>query len=197
EHGADGDAEDLAAELVIPGEEVAQSVGQAEHPLAYGDVREDVINEVCRLLRDAAAGAAWTEAPSFAREGHEPLEGTVLAPNACKTSADRAAGQELPELALDEPGEAATLAVISDLPQEGFQVLADDAMEDGALRCSGLIRGNAHGRGASEARAVPTSAPRRRSRPGPPGAAQRRSETPRCDQNQRRAGRAAGPCARR
>jgi len=35
-----------------------------------------------------------------------------------------------------------------------FQVLAHDAMEDGALRGPGLIRGDAHGRRASEARAV-------------------------------------------
>ena len=69
-------------------------------------------------------------------------------------SAERAARQELAELSLDEAGEPAAIAAVGDLAQEGFQVLAHDAMEDGALRGPGLIRGDAHGRRASEARAV-------------------------------------------
>jgi len=117
-------------------------------------VRQDVIDEVCRLLRHAAAAAARTKAASFARERHEALEGTALAPNAREASAERAARQELAELSLDEAGEPAAIAAVGDLAQEGFQVLADDAMEDGALRGSGPIGGDAHGRRASEARAV-------------------------------------------
>jgi hypothetical protein len=85
---------------------------------------------------------------------HEALEGTAFAPNAGEASAERAAGQELPELALDEAGKPAVVGAVGDLAQEGFQVLADDAMEDGALGGPGLIGGSAHGRRASEARAV-------------------------------------------
>ena len=154
EHGPSGDAEHRAAERVIVGEEIAQAVRQREHPLAHGDVRQDVIDEVCGLLRHAAAAAARTKAASFARERHEALEGTALAPNAREASAERAARQELAELSLDEAGEPAAIAAVGDLAQEGFQVLAHDAMEDGALRGPGLIRGDAHGRRASEARAV-------------------------------------------
>ena len=154
EHCADGDAEDRAAELVVPGEEVAHAVGQAEHPLAHRDVREDVIDQVCRLLRHAAAATTRTEAASFAREGHEALVGAVVAPHAREASAERAAGQELPELALDETGKAPAVGAVGDLAQERFQVVADDAMEDRALRGPGLIRGGAHGRRASEACAV-------------------------------------------
>src|SRR5947208_13179506 len=160
EHGAYGDAEHRAAERVIVGEEIAQAVRQREHPLAHGDVRQDVIDEVCGLLRHAAAAAARTKAASFARERHEALEGTALAPNAREASAERAARQELAELSLDEAGEPAAIAAVGDLAQEGFQVLADDAMEDGALRGSGPIGGDAHGRWASEARAVPGSVPK-------------------------------------
>src|SRR5438093_1831049 len=154
EHGPSGDAEHRAAERVIVGEEIAQAVRQREHPLAHGDVRQDVIDEVCGLLRHAAAAAARTKAASFARERHEALEGTALAPNAREASAERAARQELAELSLDEAGEPAAIAAVGDLAQDGFQVLAHDAMEDGALRGPGLIRGDAHGRRASEARAV-------------------------------------------
>src|SRR5207249_5897504 len=58
------------------------------------------------------------------------------------------------ELALDEAGQSAAVGAVGGLAQEGFQVLAHDAMEDGALRGPGLIRGDGHRRRASEARAV-------------------------------------------
>src|SRR5438094_9185289 len=127
-HGPSGDHEHRPAERVIVGEEIAQAVRQREHPLAHGNVRQDVIDEVCGLLRHAAAAAARTKAASFARERHEALEGTALAPNAREASAERAARQELAELSLDEAGEPAAIAAVGDLAQEGFQVLADDAM---------------------------------------------------------------------
>src|SRR5207249_641107 len=82
EHGAHRDAEDRAAERVIVGEKVAQAVRQREHPLAYGDVRQDVIDEVGGLLGHPPAATTGTEAASLARERHEALERAILAPNA-------------------------------------------------------------------------------------------------------------------
>src|SRR5439155_14564675 len=134
EHGAYGDAEHRAAERMIVRKKIAQAVRQGEHPLAQGNARQDVIDEVGGLLRHAAAATAGTEAASLARERHEALERAVLAPNPCEASAERSARQELAELALDEAGEAAAVGAVSSLAQEGLQVLADDAMEDGALR---------------------------------------------------------------
>ena len=119
-----------------------------------------MIDEVCRLLRHAAAATTRTEAAWFAREGHEALVGAVVAPHAREAPREHTARQELPELALDEAGEAATLAAVADLAQEGFQVLADDAMENSALRGPGLIGDDPHGRRASEARAAPGSVPK-------------------------------------
>ena len=115
EHGAHGDAEHRAAERVIEREEVAQAVGQAEHPLAHGDVRENVVHEVGSLLRHAPPATTGAEPASFARERHEALEGTVVAPNACEASADRSTGEELPELALDKAGEPATVGAVGSL----------------------------------------------------------------------------------
>jgi len=106
------------------------------------------------LLGHPPAATTGTEAASLARERHEALERAILAPNAREASAERSTRQELPELALDEPGKPAAVGAIGGLAQEGFQVLADDAMEDGALRIPGLIRRDTHGRRASEARAV-------------------------------------------
>jgi hypothetical protein len=112
---------------------------------------------VCRLLRHATAAAARTEPASLTRERHEALEGAALAPNACEASTERSTRQELAELALDEAGKAAAVAALGGLAQEGFEIVADDAMKDGVLRGPGLIRGGAQGRRASEERAVPGS----------------------------------------
>jgi hypothetical protein len=40
------DAQHGAAEGVIPGEAIAECVRQREHPLAHGDVRQDVVHEI-------------------------------------------------------------------------------------------------------------------------------------------------------
>jgi hypothetical protein len=89
---------------------------------------------------------ARTEAPSLAREGHQALEGTAFASNAREPSAERAAGQELSELALDEPRQTAPIGVRGDLGAKGLQVLAHDPMEDGALHGPGLVAGGTHTR---------------------------------------------------
>ncbi len=58
----DEDAKDRAAEAVVPGEEVAQAVGEAQHPLADGDVGEHTIHEVGGPLDHAPAAATGAEA---------------------------------------------------------------------------------------------------------------------------------------
>src|SRR5213596_2333058 len=78
EHGAYGDAEHRAAERMIVGEEIAQAVRQGEHPLAHGNARQDMIDEVGGLLRHTPPATAGTEAASLARERHEALERAVL-----------------------------------------------------------------------------------------------------------------------
>jgi hypothetical protein len=117
-------------------------------------VRQDVVDEVRRLLRHAPAAAARTKATSLTRERDEALEATALAPDARKTPAERSARQELAELPLDEARQPAAVGAVARLAQERLQVLAHDAMEDAALRVAGLVRGGAHRRRASETRAV-------------------------------------------
>ena len=51
EHGAYGDAEHRAAERMIVRKKIAQAVRQGEHPLAQGNARQDLIDEVGGLLR--------------------------------------------------------------------------------------------------------------------------------------------------
>src|SRR5207245_172490 len=86
--------------------------------------------------------------------GDEPLEGAVVAAHAGEAPREHAARQELAELALDESGETATVGAVGDLAQEGFQVVADEAMEDRVLRGPRLIGGGAHARRGSQVCAV-------------------------------------------
>jgi hypothetical protein len=146
-------------------------------------VREDVIDEVRRLLCHAPPATAGAEPASLTGEGDEALEATALALDARKTSAERAARQELPELPLDEAGKPAAVGPVARLAQERLEVLAHDPMEDGALGRSGLIDGGAHGRRASEVRAVGVSARRTALPASRPGRPQRGSETRRCDEH--------------
>src|SRR5205823_8262043 len=68
EHGAYGDAEHRAAERMIVRKKIAQAVRQGEHPLAQGNARQDMIDEVGGLLRHTPPATAGTEAASLARE---------------------------------------------------------------------------------------------------------------------------------
>jgi hypothetical protein len=48
--------------------------------------------------------------------------------------------EELAELPLDEPGQAAAVAAVRDFLQEGLKMVADDRVEDGVFGVAGLIR---------------------------------------------------------
>jgi len=104
EDGADVDGKHGAAEPVVPGEEIAQAVGQREYPLAHGDVGQHRVDEVRSQLRHAPPAAAGAEPPPFTGERHEALVGAVPAPDAGEAPAERATRQELAELPLDELG---------------------------------------------------------------------------------------------
>ena len=72
--------------------------------------------------------------------------GARIPSSAREPSAERAAGQELSELALDEPRQTAPIGVRGDLGAKGLEVLAHHPMEDGALHGPGLVAGAAHTR---------------------------------------------------
>jgi len=110
------------------------------------------------LRRHAASTTARAEAAAFAGKRHEALEGAALAPHAGEAASEDAARQELPELTLDEAGKSAAVGAVGGLAQEGFEVIANDAVEEGALGVPGLIRSATHDRRASEARAARRSA---------------------------------------
>ena len=69
QEGSDEDPEDGAAEAVVPRQQVAQAVGEAQHPLADGNVGQHAIHEVGGALRHAAAATTGAEATALAGEG--------------------------------------------------------------------------------------------------------------------------------
>jgi len=145
--------EDGATERVVEGEPVAEPVGHGEHPLAHGDGGEDRLHKMGGALGHAAATAARTDRACLAREGHEPLERAVVAAHAREAVDEQSAAEEAPELPGDEGGEPHPVGAGGGLREEFLQVLAHDAVEDGAV--GGARDIGFHGTGRSGWRAGP------------------------------------------
>ena len=127
------DREHGTRELVIPREEIAEAVGQAQHPLPHVDARETAVDEPGGALGHAPAAAARAEATPFARERDEPLEGAVAAPKAREAVCRHAARQEIAELLLHEFGQARAVGVLRGGIEERIQMLVHHAVQHAAL----------------------------------------------------------------
>jgi hypothetical protein len=85
-----------------------------------------------------AAGSARGAKPSgLAGIRDQPLTAAVLAANAEKAPAEKAAVEEGPKLALDEAGDDA--ALIAGGGEKGLEVLLHDAVENAGLRRAPLV----------------------------------------------------------
>jgi hypothetical protein len=136
-HAVDKHVEALAGEI---GHRVAQAIRHREDALAQRHPRQHLVHQIGGALGHPAAAATWTEPASLARERHQMLEGAPATSEA-REPLEHPIRQELPELPLDEPRQAATLAGLRRLAQEGLQVLADDLMEHGVLGVARSIHG--------------------------------------------------------
>ena len=67
------------------------------------------------------------------------LARAALAAKPCHAVFEHAAGQELPELALDELRQARAVAGLCHRAQEDLQVLGDDLVERGVLGVAGQV----------------------------------------------------------
>ena len=80
ERGADGaqqDAEHVAGEARVVGQEGADPLRQGEYPLADGQRRQDVVGEVGGHLHHAAGVAGGADAAALAGEGDGALGGAL------------------------------------------------------------------------------------------------------------------------
>ena len=137
-HAAERAHEDVqhrAAEPVIVGQPVAQSVRDREYPLPDRHVgRQHVVDEVRRALGHAPSPAARTNRPPFAREGHEPLERAVPAPHAGEAVRQHPTPEELPELGGDERWQATPISPGIDGGEEVGEVRAHNTVEHARCR---------------------------------------------------------------
>lgn len=140
-----------ATENVIPGEAVAERVRQGEHPLADGDVGQDVVDELRAAGRHPPAAAARTETPSLAGERHERFR---VAPGALKpreAAAPDATIEKGAKLLLEETREPARIGARRG-GEEAFEVLPDDLVEPAAGRVARRVPQGRNGCAALDAR---------------------------------------------
>ena len=125
---------------MIPGKPIAKLEGKAQDPLSNRYAWEHLVDEMGRTLGHAAASAAWAKASAFARERNQPIGTAARTPKAGKAMREHAAANESLKLALHKQGGSALVLTLIELPEEGPQVLADDAVEHPMLRRATHVR---------------------------------------------------------
>jgi hypothetical protein len=139
------DRKHRAAERMILGELIAKLEGKAQDPLSNRYAWEHVVDEMGRTLGHAAASAAWAKAATLAGKRNQAISAAARTPKAGKAMREHAAANESLKLTLHEQGGSALTSI--ELPEEGPQVLADDAVEHPMLRRATHVRsGNRVGR---------------------------------------------------
>ena len=114
-----------------------------EHPLSDGHVGwQHMIHEVRRAFGHPPSAATRTDRPPLAREGHEPLERALPAPDAREAMGQHPAAKELPELVDDEAGKATAVRLCVHGGEELGEVRAHDAVEHARRRRSGDVDGS-------------------------------------------------------
>jgi hypothetical protein len=90
-----------ATQIVIPREEIAELVRQAQHPLPHGSVRQDVIHEMSRAFRHPSPAARRAKAASRARERHQAIVAARVAVKAGESRREAPARQERSKLSAE------------------------------------------------------------------------------------------------
>ena len=129
EHGADEHGDDPAAHVVIPRQLVPQAVRQTQHPLPHGHVGEHVIEQVGGALGHPAAAATRTHRAAFTGKRDQPVEAAVAAAKPREPAGEPATPQKVPELLLDEAGQAFPVAQAGGLRAKGLEVIVHDLVE--------------------------------------------------------------------
>jgi hypothetical protein len=99
--GAEQDAQHVAGEAWVVGQEGADPLRQGENPLADGQRRQDVVGEVGGHFHHAACIAGRANAAALAGEGYEALGGARVAADAGEAVGEHAAAEVGAEVVLD------------------------------------------------------------------------------------------------
>lgn len=117
---------------------------EREHPLSYGNVREDVVEEMRGTFGHAPPATTGTEPAPFTGEGHKPLGRAACAPEPRETYRQEAAAQERPELVFHEPGEAMAVARPRGVVEEVRDFLPYYCVDGGGTRIARRVLEGGH-----------------------------------------------------
>ena len=105
-------------------QEGPKPLGDGEHPLADGEVRDHLVGQVRRHLGHAPGVAQGADAATLAGEGQQPVMPAVRAPHPREAVGEDAAPQVAAKVALHPPGDAPAHGVgILRLGDEGLEVV--------------------------------------------------------------------------
>ena len=119
-----------AAQGVVPGQPVAEAVGQTQHPLPHRHSREHAVDQVRGPLCHAPPATARTKRAPMTRKRDQPIEPTPRTPEPREASPERATSQKVTKLLFHEAGEARPVAEFSRLRQKRLKVFAHHLVQD-------------------------------------------------------------------
>ncbi len=129
-NGPQEDAQHSAGDRGVVVQEGSDALRHGEHPLAHGQRRQDVIDEMGGGLDHAASVTGGTHTAALATERDQKVVATTSAPCSCESMSENAAAQIGPEVALDPRGDATPHWVrLGGLCEEGLEVLLDQRVE--------------------------------------------------------------------
>ena len=138
--GAQEDAQHGVESRRVAVEEEAQALGEGHDPLAHGDLREHMINQVGSGLGHAPGGAGGTDAASLAGEGHEKLVAAVGTAGAGEAVGENPAFEVLAQLVLHVGWYRLAVRVgLARAREPGLEVVLDDAVENGTFGTAAAI----------------------------------------------------------
>ena len=137
EERAQESAQYLAREPGIPGTAIPERVRQRQHPLAYRDFRNDVIDETGGGIGHSAPTTRGAEPSAFARKSQQPVVAAGIAVQSEKASSEDSAVEVGAQFALDEVGDRR--ALFARIGKEGLEILSDNLVEQRLLRLVALV----------------------------------------------------------
>lgn len=134
------DAQHTSHDLGPAGEQEAQLIGEAEHPLAHGLLGQDFIDQQRGAFGHAPRPAAGAKTSSFTAEGDQVLDMAALATYPQKAMFQPPAFEVILELAAHVIRQI--LALLRQMGNECRVILVDDPIEQGLLGPVALVTGS-------------------------------------------------------
>jgi len=127
--GTEKHAHDRAAQVVIPGEQLPDPMGQTQDPLAHGHAQKHVVGQVRREHGRPPGSTARAEAAAFAGERDESVRAARRTPETREARRQPAAAQVRGKLLLHEPWQPLAAAQADRLRPERLEMFAHDAVD--------------------------------------------------------------------